>query len=118
MRIKQSDGRFHHAGAICHFPFCMYSGIRIDLHLIGYGINRTGLARVPVELRRGEPNTPLAFRRRDACHLKQQAGHGKMTVLSGQNTKDTISRIADHDTSILLIVRRRTGQNFNPAIMT
>lgn len=22
-----------------------------------------------------EPNTPLAFRRRDACHLKQQAGH-------------------------------------------
>ena len=35
----------------------------------------------------GEPNTPLAFRRRDECHLKQQAGHGKITVGFGQNTK-------------------------------
>ena len=30
-----------------------------------------------------EPNTPLAFQRRDACHLKQQAGHGKS--LSGSD---------------------------------
>lgn len=26
-------------------------------------------------LLRYKPNTPLAFWRRDACHLKQQAGH-------------------------------------------
>ena len=39
MGIKQSDGRFHHAGAICHFPFCMYDVIRTGLHLMGYGIN-------------------------------------------------------------------------------
>ncbi|UVQ90584.1 hypothetical protein [Parabacteroides distasonis] len=35
----------------------------------------------------GEPNTPLFFRRWDACHSKQQAGHGKITVGFGQNTK-------------------------------
>ena len=58
---------------------------------------RTGLARMPVELRRGEPNTPLAFQRRDACHLKQQAGHGKIIVGIGQSTKDSISWIADYD---------------------
>ena len=38
-----------------------------------------------------EPNTPLAFRRRDVCHLKQQAGHGKITVGFGQDTEDSIS---------------------------
>ena len=54
-----------------------------------------------------EPNTPLAFRRWDVCHLKQQAGHGKMTVLSGQNTKDYISRIANYDTCILLIIPQK-----------
>ena len=68
---------------------------------------RTGLARVPVITPMGEPNTPLAFRRRDACHSKQQAGHEKMTVLSRQNTKDYISRIANYDTSILLIVPQK-----------
>ena len=41
-----------------------------------------------------EPNTPLAFRRRDACHLKQQAGHGKIIVSIGQNTEKPISRVA------------------------
>ena len=45
-----------------------------------------------------EPNTPLAFRRRDACHIKQQAGHGKIAVEFGHGTKDSISRIADYDT--------------------
>lgn len=55
----------------------------------------------------GEPNTPLAFRRWDTCHLKQQAGHGKITVGFGQSTKDSISRIADYDTYILLIVLQK-----------
>lgn len=54
-----------------------------------------------------EPNTPLAFRRRDECHLNQQAGHGKITVGFGQNTKDSISRIADYNTYILLIVLQK-----------
>ena len=47
---------------------------------------------------KGEPNTPLAFRQRDVCHLKQQAGHGKIAVEFGHGTKDSISRIADYDT--------------------
>lgn len=34
-----------------------------------------------------EPNTPLAFRRRDACHLKQQAGHVKIVAGFGQAQK-------------------------------
>ena len=55
----------------------------------------------------GEPNTPLAFRRRDACHLKQQAGHGKIAVEFGHGTKDSISRIADYGTCILLIVPQK-----------
>lgn len=45
----------------------------------------------------GEPNTPLAFRRRDACHLEQQAGHGKIIAGIGQDTEDSISWIADYD---------------------
>ena len=59
----------------------------------------------------GEPNTPLAFRRRDACHLKQQAGHGKITVGIGHGTKKTISCAADYGTCILLIVpqKNRSG---------
>ena len=58
-----------------------------------------------------EPNTPLAFRRRDACHLKQQAGHGKITVGIGHGTKKTISCAADYGTCILLIVpqKNRSG---------
>ena len=47
-------------------------------------------------LLRYEPNTPLAFQRRDECHLKQQAGHGKIAVEFGHGTKDSISRIADY----------------------
>ena len=39
----------------------------------------------------GEPNTPTALRRRDACHLKQQAGHGKITVGIGQDTEKQIT---------------------------
>ena len=45
-----------------------------------------------------EPNTPLAFRRRDACHLKQQAGHGTIAIKFGQSTKDSISRVAEYAT--------------------
>ncbi len=55
----------------------------------------------------GEPNTPLAFRRRDKCHLKQQAGPGKIAVGIRQSTKDFISRIADYGTCILLIVPQK-----------
>ena len=44
----------------------------------------------------GEPNTPLAFRRWDACHLKQQAGHGKIVVGSGQDTENPILCVADY----------------------
>ena len=54
-----------------------------------------------------EPNTPLAFRRWDACHLKQQAGHGKISVGIGQGTEKPISRAADYDTCILLIVPQK-----------
>ena len=68
---------------------------------------RVGLARMPVITPMGEPNTPLAFRRRDACHSKQQAGHGKNTVGFGQSTKDSIFRIADYDACILLIVLQK-----------
>ena len=62
-------------------------------------------------LLRYKPNTPLAFRRRDACHSKQQAGHEKIAVEFGHGTKDSISRIADYDTCILLIVpqKNRSG---------
>ena len=84
----------------------------------------------------GEPNTPLAFRRRDACHLKQQAGHGKIIVSIGQDTEkpisrvadydtsifpqDTekpISRVADYDTSIFPITPKKDSQDFNPVAM-
>lgn len=57
------------------------------------------------------PNTPLAFRRRDECHLKQQAEHGKMSVGIGQDTEDYISHVADYDTCILRIIpqKNRSG---------
>ena len=45
----------------------------------------------------GEPNTPLAFRQRDECHLKQQAGHGKINVGIGQWTKNPISLVANYN---------------------
>lgn len=41
-------------------------------------------------LLRYEPNTPLALRRRDTCHSKQQAGHIKIVVGSGQDTENPI----------------------------
>ena len=55
-------------------------------------------------LLRYEPNTPLAFRRRDECHLKQQAGHGKITVGIGQWTKDSISLVANYNICLMHIV--------------
>ena len=64
-----------------------------------------------------EPNTPLAFRRRDACHLKQQAGHGKIIVSIGQDTEKPISRVADYDTSIFPITPKKDSQDFNPIVM-
>ena len=64
-----------------------------------------------------EPNTPLAFRRRDACHLKQQAGHGKIIVSIGQDTEKPIFRVADYDTSIFPITPKKDNQDFNPVAM-
>ena len=52
----------------------------------------------------GEPNTPLAFRRRDVCHLKQQAGHGKIIVSIGQDTEKPISRVANYNICFMHIV--------------
>ena len=66
-------------------------------------------------LLRYEPNTPLAFRQRDVCHLKQQAGHGKIAVEFGHGTKDSISRIADYDTWILLIVPQKNRSGLYPS---
>ena len=111
MRIKQSDGRFHHAGAICHFPFVCTLESGQSLCCLRSGTPPCRACPYATKIISREPNTPLAFRRRDACHSKQQAGHEKMTVLSGQNTKDTISRIANYDTCILLIVpqKNRSG---------
>lgn len=107
MGIKQSDGRFHHAGAICHFPFCMYAGIRTATCCLRCGINPFRACPYADNQSVGEPNTPLAFWRRDACHSKQQAGHVKIVVGFGQSTKDSISRIADYGTCILLIVPQK-----------
>ena len=53
---------------------------------------------------RYEPNTPLAFRRRDECHLKQQAGHGKITVGIGQWMKNPISLVANYNICFMHIV--------------
>ena len=78
----------------------MYTEIRTPPHRIDVVSIRAGLARLPVINPMGEPNTPLAFRRRDECHLKQQAGHGKITVGFGQNTKDFISLIADYASAL------------------
>ena len=64
-----------------------------------------------------EPNTPLAFQRRDECHLKQQAGHGKIIVSIGQDTEKPISRVADYDTSIFPITPKKDSQDFNPIVM-
>lgn len=52
----------------------------------------------------GEPNTPLAFRRRDECHLNQQAGHGKITVGIGQWTKNPIYLVANYNICFMHIV--------------
>ena len=97
MGIKQSDGSFHHASAICHFPFVCTLESGQPLWCLKCETSPCRACPYATKIISREPNTPLAFRRLDACHLKQQAGHGKITVLSGQNTKDSISRIADYD---------------------
>ena len=52
----------------------------------------------------GEPNTPLAFRRRDVCQLNQQAGHGKINGGIGQWTKNPISLVANYNICFIHIV--------------
>ena len=51
-----------------------------------------------------EPNTPLAFRRRVECHLKQQAGHEKMAVGIEQSTINSNSFVANDDICFMHIV--------------
>ena len=53
----------------------------------------------------GEPNTPLAFQRRDECHLKQQAGHGKMAVGIEQSTINSNSFVANDDIDFMHLVQ-------------
>ena len=47
-----------------------------------------------------EPNTPLAFWRRDACHSKQQAGHRRNAVGIGQDTENPILCVADYTSAL------------------
>ena len=54
-----------------------------------------------------EPNTPLAFRRRDAFHLKQQAGHGKIVVEFGHAQKILSLVLPTMTTYILLIAQQK-----------
>ena len=111
MRIKQSDGRFHHAGAICHFPFVCTLVSGQPSCCLRCGINPFRACPYATKIISREPNTPLAFRRRDACHSKQQAGHGKISVGIGQDMEKPISRVADYDTRIFLITpqKNRSG---------
>ena len=117
MEIKQSDGRFHHAGVICHFPFCMYAGIWTAPCCLRCGTPPCRACPYASKTPNGEPNTPLAFRRRVECHSKQQAGHGKIIVSIGQDTEKPISRVADYDTSIFPITPKKDSQDFNPVAM-
>ena len=52
----------------------------------------------------GEPNTPPASRQRDECHLKQQAGHVKITVGIGQWTKNPLSLVVNYNICFMHIV--------------
>ena len=54
-----------------------------------------------------EPNTPLAFRRRDECHLKQQAGHGKSLSGSDRARKILSLELPTTTTYILLIALQK-----------
>lgn len=84
----------------CNLPyFLLYVHWKPDSICIIWSetIIHAGLARLPVVNPMGEPNTPFAFRRQDACYLKQQAGHGKITIGIGQWTKNPISLVANDD---------------------
>lgn len=48
MGIKQSYGRFHNTGAICHAPFCMYWKPDSICIIWSEAIIHAGLARLPV----------------------------------------------------------------------
>ena len=93
------------------FPFVCTLESGQTPYCLRCGINPFRACPYATKIISREPNTPLAFRRRDVCQLKQQAGHGKNTVEFGQSTKDSISRIADYDSCILLIVpqKNRSG---------
>ena len=51
-----------------------------------------------------KPNTSPTVRRRDECHLKQQTGHGKITVGIGQWTINSNPFVANDDTCSMHIV--------------
>ena len=119
MRIKQSDGRFHHAGAICHSPLLYVRWNPDRPHAVWYVVSiHSGLARMPVALRRGS-NTPLALRRRDTCQLKQQAGHVKIVVGSGQDTENPIlwyGRL--YFGTVLMVSTEKSVRAFNQVVLS
>ena len=70
-------------------------------------------------LLRYKPNTPLAFRRRDACQLKQQAGHVKIVVGSGQDTENPIlwyGRL--YFGTVLIVSTEKSVRAFNQVVLS
>ena len=99
------------------FPLICMLGSGQSPHRMRCGINPCRACPCASNKSVGEPNTPLAFRRRVECHTKQQAGHGKIIVSIGQDTEKPISRVADYDTSIFPITPKKDSQDFNPVAM-
>lgn len=119
MKIKQSDGRFHHAGAICHFPFVYTLVSGQPPYCLRCYTNPCRACPYATNIPVGEPNTPLAFRQWDACHSKQQAGHVKTVVGSGQDTENPIlwcSRL--YFGSALIVSTEKSVRAFNQVVLS
>ena len=86
------------------FPLICMLGSGQSPHRMKCGINPCRACPCAGNKSVGEPNTPLAFRRRDACHLKQLAGHGKITVGIGQWTINSNPFVANDDICFMHIV--------------
>ena len=117
MRIKQSDGRFHHAGAICHFPFVCTLASRQSPCCLKCDTNPFRACPCATKFISGEPNTPLFFRRWDACHSKQQAGYGKS--LSGLGRARKVLSLV-YPTMLRLCARsfnRKISYDFNHVVV-
>ena len=106
----------------CNLPyFLLYVHWKPDILCIIWSeaIIHAGLARLPVVNPMGEPNTPLAFRRRDACQLKQQAGHVKIVVGSGQDTENPIlwyGRL--YFGTVLIVSTEKSVRAFNQVVLS